>query len=71
MSPEQNDEILGIIIKNIYYYFCLPVLIKYGIRNLPDKTLSLSECNVLPSKGSAPQTNTYNTTPILCKIRIT
>jgi len=47
------------------YY--LPVLIKYGIRNRPDNTLSLNECNVLPSNGSAPQTNTYSTTPMLCE----
>lgn len=42
---------------------------KYGIRNLPDKTLSLSECNVLPSNGRAPHTKTYKTTPMLCKVR--
>ena len=36
---------------------------KNGIRNRPDKTLSRKDCNVEPSKGNAPQTNTYNTTP--------
>lgn len=40
-----------------------PVLRKNGIRNLPDKTRSLKDCNVDPSNGSAPQTKTYKTTP--------
>ena len=38
---------------------------KKGILNLPDKTLSLRDCKEAPSKGSAPQTRTYNTTPRL------
>ena len=36
---------------------------KNGIRKRPDKTLSRRDCKVDPSKGSAPQTRTYNTTP--------
>lgn len=36
----------------------LPVDIKYGILNFPDKTLVLKLCKVLPSKGKAPQTKT-------------
>lgn len=70
MSPKQNDMMLRIIRCKIYIlniFFNIPVLMKYGIRNLPDKTLSLNECNVLPSNGRAPHTNTYKTTPMLCK----
>jgi hypothetical protein len=40
-----------------------PELMKNGIRNRPDKTLSRRDCKVEPSKGNAPQTNTYSTTP--------
>lgn len=40
-----------------------PELIKNGIRKRPDKTLSRKDCNVDPSKGKAPQTRTYKTTP--------
>jgi hypothetical protein len=39
---------------------------KNGILNLPDSTRSRNDCNVDPSKGSAPQTSTYNTTPSDC-----
>lgn len=39
---------------------------KKGIRNRPDNTLSRSDCNVDPSNGNAPQTNTYSTTPSDC-----
>lgn len=41
----------------------LPDDIKKGIRNRPDKTRSRNDCNVDPSKGRAPQTRTYSTTP--------
>ena len=41
----------------------LPELMKKGILNLPDNTLSRNDCNVDPSKGNAPQTRTYKTTP--------
>lgn len=40
--------------------------IKKGIRKRPDSTLSRNDCNVDPSKGSAPQTSTYKTTPSDC-----
>lgn len=36
----------------------LPSDMKYGIRNLPSKTLCLKIGRVGPSKGSAPQTRT-------------
>jgi hypothetical protein len=38
----------------------------YGIWNLPDRTLSLSDWRVEPSNGSAPHTSTYKTTPSDC-----
>lgn len=44
----------------------LPDDIQNGIRNLPDKTLSRSDCSVDPSNGKAPQTRTYSTTPKDC-----
>ena len=47
----------------------LPVDIKKGIWNLPDVTLSFKMGNVVPSKGSDPHTNTYRTTPKLCKMK--
>ena len=43
-----------------------PVDIKKGTRNRPASTLSLSFCSVGLSKGSAPHTSTYSTTPKLC-----
>lgn len=45
----------------------LPVDIKKGTLNRPSRTRDRRSCNVLPSNGNAPQTNTYNTTPRLCK----
>ena len=42
------------------------VVIKYGIRNIPDKTRLRRSWRVVPSNGKAPQTNTYKTTPKLC-----
>ena len=42
-----------------------PVDMKKGIRNFPLSTRLRSDCNVLPSKGRAPHTNTYSTTPKL------
>lgn len=36
---------------------------KNGILNLPDNTRSRNDCNVDPSKGNAPHTRTYKTTP--------
>lgn len=48
----------------------IPVDIKNGMRNRPDSTRSRSDCNVEPSNGSAPQTNTYSTTPSDCKTYI-
>lgn len=48
------------------YSWNLPVLIKNGILNRPDKTRSRNDCSVDPSNGSAPQTSTYNTTPNDC-----
>lgn len=38
---------------------------KKGMRNLPLRTRARKFCRVLPSKGRAPHTNTYNTTPKL------
>lgn len=49
----------------------LPVDMKKGMRNLPLRTRARRFCRVLPSKGKAPQTNTYKTTPKLCKTRTT
>lgn len=45
------------------------VVIKYGIRKIPDKTRPRRSWRVEPSKGKAPQTSTYRTTPKLynCK----
>lgn len=43
----------------------LPVDMKKGMRNLPLRTRARKFCRVLPSKGRAPHTNTYNTTPKL------
>lgn len=48
-------------------YKCSPADMKKGIRNLPLITLSRKDCNVVPSKGRAPHTSTYKTTPILWK----
>lgn len=48
------------------YLLSLPELMKNGIRNRPDKTLSRKDCNVEPSNGKAPQTSTYSTTPSDC-----
>lgn len=42
-----------------------PCDIKNGIRNLPDTTIVRKSCNVAPSNGNEPQTNTYKTTPKL------
>ena len=39
---------------------------KNGILNFPDITTDRRSCIVAPSNGSAPQTNTYKTTPRLC-----
>lgn len=47
--------------------FYSPDDIKKGIRKRPDKTRSRNDCNVDPSKGKAPQTRTYKTTPNDCK----
>lgn len=44
----------------------LPVDMKKGMRNLPLSTLARRFCSVLPSKGRAPHTSTYSTTPRLC-----
>ncbi len=44
-----------------------PVDIKKGMRNRPDNTRSRRVCRLWPSKGRAPHTNTYSTTPRLCK----
>jgi len=44
----------------------LPVDMKNGMRNFPLSTLARRFCSVLPSKGRAPQTSTYSTTPRLC-----
>lgn len=49
----------------------LPVDMKKGMRNLPLRTRARKFCRVLPSKGNAPQTNTYKTTPKLCRTRTT
>lgn len=38
---------------------------KKGIRNFPATTIERKSCKVLPSKGKAPQTKTYKTTPKL------
>lgn len=43
-----------------------PVDMKNGMRNFPLSTLARRFCSVLPSKGRAPQTSTYSTTPRLC-----
>lgn len=43
----------------------LPCDIKNGIRNLPATTMLRRSCNVAPSKGNAPHTRTYSTTPRL------
>ena len=43
---------------------------KNGILNLPDKTRSLKAGSVGASKGKAPQTRTYRTTPRDCKKQI-
>lgn len=40
---------------------------KYGTRNIPERTLATRTLKVFPSNGREPQTNTYNTTPKLCK----
>lgn len=40
---------------------------KKGMRNLPLRTRARKFCRVLPSKGRAPHTSTYNTTPKLCR----
>ena len=45
----------------------LPEDMKKGILNLPERTLSLKDCKVDPSKGSDPHTSTYRTTPKLWK----
>lgn len=45
----------------------LPPDMKKGILNFPDITTALSDCIVGPSNGKTPHTNTYNTTPRLCK----
>ena len=57
----------GTVYKNIYHGDLLPEVIKKGILNRPDRTLSRSDCNVEPSNGNAPQTRTYRTTPKDCK----
>lgn len=44
----------------------LPVDMKKGMRNLPLSTRARRFCRVLPSKGRAPHTSTYSTTPRLC-----
>ena len=41
----------------------LPVDMKKGMRNLPERTRSLNAGSVDASNGRAPQTKTYNTTP--------
>lgn len=51
------------IIIYILFFSNSPELMKNGIRNRPDNTRSRSDCNVDPSKGNAPQTSTYKTTP--------
>ena len=43
----------------------LPVDMKKGTLYFPLSIRSRKLCNVLPSKGSAPHTNTYSTTPRL------
>ena len=39
---------------------------KKGILNLPASTRSRSDWRLEPSKGRAPHTSTYSTTPRLC-----
>lgn len=48
----------------------LPADMKKGILNFPEITTDRSSCIVGPSNGKAPQTNTYNTTPKLCKFLV-
>lgn len=50
----------------LLFVLLLPCDIKYGILNLPSITTFLSACNVAPSNGKEPHTNTYKTTPKLC-----
>lgn len=38
---------------------------KYGTRNIPERTLARRTFRMLPSNGREPQTNTYKTTPKL------
>lgn len=40
---------------------------KYGTRNFPEITFSRIFFMIGPSNGREPLTNTYNTTPKLCK----
>lgn len=47
----------------------LPVDIKNGIRNLPERTRSRKAWRLCPSNGRAPHTSTYKTTPRLWKIQ--
>lgn len=51
----------------VFVRFILPDDIKNGIRNRPESTRSRSDCSVDPSKGNAPQTSTYSTTPNDCR----
>ena len=44
----------------------VPEDMKKGILNLPASTRSRSDWRLEPSKGRAPQTSTYSTTPRLC-----
>lgn len=62
----EGSKGLGINIK-IGSKYCSPELIKYGILKRPLRTLSRRLWRVEPSNGKAPQTNTYSTTPKLCK----
>ena len=45
------------------FLLLLPEDMKKGILNLPERTLSLRAGNVAASKGRAPHTSTYRTTP--------
>lgn len=56
---------LNVLLNRYWMVAGLPCDIKYGIRNRPETTMLLSACRVAPSKGSAPHTRTYRTTPKL------
>ena len=47
-------------------YHTIPEDMKKGILNLPASTRSRSDWRLEPSKGRAPHTSTYSTTPRLC-----